>query len=335
MAGARNARDPRRRWPGARDALVAGILLAAVGVVPAAASEKAPPSVRFTYERAASAADCPEMKDVLDAVRARLGFDPFHEPAELTIAATVERRGEELNAIVRMSDQGTLQADRRLVSTRADCSELASAMDLAISIAIDPLSVPEPPPAVVPAPTSIVLSAPSPPVATSPAAGPSSPIHVELALGAAGNTASVAPTLGFFAGAAVGRAGWSVMVEGRADLPRERAVQGGNIDVSTLAGTLAPCLRRGPFGACLLGSMAALRGSGRNLADARQVTTTYLALGARAQVDAVRMGPFALRAQLDLVSPLARTTLKVGGDAVWTTAPLSVALGLAVVARFW
>jgi hypothetical protein len=303
-------------------------------VIPAAAADRTAPAVRLIYERAEDTGDCPDTNDVMNAVRGRLGYDPFREPAELTVVARVERRGDELHATIRMSDRETLQADRQLTSPRADCSELASAMLLAISIAIDPLSVPpEPaPPAVAGAPPAPTVVVSTPPAA---APTPRSSTSVELALGAAGNTGvSVAPALGFFAGAAVAHEGWSVMLEGRADLPRSRPVAGGSIDASTLAATLVPCLRRGWFGACALGGVAALRGAGHDLADARQVTTTYLTLGARAQAEILRRGPLAVRAHLDLVSPLARTTVKVGGEPVWTTPPLGAALGLGIVVRF-
>ena len=321
--------------PAPRTALPIGVLLMVL-LVPSSKVQagRPPPLVRLTYERQSTAADCPDKAAVMDAVRARLGFDPFREPAEVIMRATVERRGEELNATLRMSSsQDQPLGERHLVSNRAACAELASAMDLAISIAIDPLTV------AGPAPAPVQIAAPpapaAPPAVAPPPPAPAIPVFIEAELGAAGNTGgSLSPTLGFFAGAALGRQSWSVLVEGRADLPTSRAVAGGQIDVSVLAGTLAPCLRRGRFGVCVLGTFGQLRGSGRDLDAAQAVTTTYVALGGRVQADALRAGAFALRAQLDLVSPLSRTTLKVGGQPVWTTPSVSVSLGLAGVVTF-
>jgi hypothetical protein len=327
---------------------------------PHAAGAKAPPTVRFIYERAASAGDCPDADVILDAVRARLGADPFHEPAEITIRASVARQRDELRAVLLLSDGSARGGERRLVSRQADCSELASAMELALSIAIDPLSVMREAPPV--SPTALPAAGPPGPIAPrAPAAAsdsarpppaplappppsvsvlappprPSPPRSLQVNLGAAGNWgASVAATAGFLAGVGLRSEGWSISVEGRADLPRSRPVDGGSISAATLAGTLAPCLHRGVFGGCLLATVAALRGSGQGLQNSQEATTTLYAVGARALVELPSGSAVALRLHLDLQSPLVRTTLRVGGEPVWTAPPLSIALGLGAVVRF-
>ena len=79
------------------------------------------PLVRLTYDRDGTAADCPDRAAVLDAVRARLGYDPFREPAEILIESRVERRGEQLNATLKLSSaQAQPQGERHLTSERAD-----------------------------------------------------------------------------------------------------------------------------------------------------------------------------------------------------------------------
>jgi hypothetical protein len=318
-------------------ALSAGVAGALSLALSGPAAARTPPTVRLIYERAANAAECPDRDTVLDAVRARLGFDPFREPAEITIAASVSRAGEQLYARIRLSDGTGQTGERRLASHRADCAELASAMELALSIAIDPLSsarepATTPPPVAEPAPPA---TAPVAVAVRTPAAPAGPPRQVDVQLGLVGNIGdTLAPTIGVFAGLGLRGEWWSISIEGRADLPRTQDVGGGSITAGTLAATLAPCLRGGPFGACALATLEALRGSGQDLDNARQMTSLFGAVGARALVELPAQGPVAFRAQVDVVSPLTRTALTVGGDAVWTSPPVTVAVGLATVVKF-
>jgi hypothetical protein len=158
---------------------------------------------------------------------------------------------------------------------------------------------------------------------------------VQASLGTIGSVGgSLSPAIGFFAGAGLGTQSWSVAIEGRADLPTSREVSGGVISASTLSGTLAPCLHRGVLGGCLLASVAVMRGSALDLENPRQVSTPVLAFGARTLVELPRTGAISFRAHIDLLSPIVRTTLRVGGEPVWTSPPLSAALGLSATVRF-
>jgi hypothetical protein len=181
---------------------------------------------------------------------------------------------------------------------------------------------------------TVVVSPPPAPAPPSPTE-PSSPKFLVANGGAAGSVgALLAPSLGFLAGIGLASQRWSVSLEGRADLPSSREVEGGRINLSALAATIAPCLRRGPFAGCALASAVALRGSGQDLDASEQVTTSGVALGARAAFELPRTGTFAIRAHLDVVSPITRTTLNVGSRPVWTSPPVSAALGVAAVVRF-
>jgi hypothetical protein len=304
-------------------------------------SGKTPPTVRLVYDRTSNATDCPDRDAVLDSVRARLGFDPFRERGDITIHALVSRVGEELFAQIRLSDQ-TAQAtgERRLVSHRADCGELASAMELALSIAIDqtgtlgPLSSSREP-ATSSRPAVVLTVTPAAFAHEPSTARRSPPGYSDVQAGIEGNVGDViAPTVGGFAGLEWRSQHWSVSIEGRADLPRSRSVGGGSINAGTLAATLAPCLRQGPFGACALATLEALRGSGQDLDNAHQLTSLFAAVGGRALVEFPDTGSAAVRLHADVVSPLTRTTLKVGPDAVWTSPPVTAAVGLAVVVKF-
>jgi hypothetical protein len=307
------------------------------------AASKPPPAVRLIYERAANVPDCPDENTVLDAVRARLAFDPFREPAEIIIRASLLREGEELRARIRWSDRSSKGGERRLSSRRADCTELASAMELALSIAIDPLALaraPEPP---APLDLAALESEPaatkpaeveSAPKAHKPAAASSPWPGLELLAGAVGDAGdTVGLTLGALAGVGLRGTHWSLSLEGRADLPRSRSAAGGSVEAGTLAVTLAPCLRHGIFGGCVLASLDALRASGQNLNNAQKGTSLYAAVGARALVEYPQGGWLAGRAHVDVARPLPRTLLKVGDDEIWSSPFVTVALGLAAVVR--
>jgi hypothetical protein len=166
-------------------------------------------------------------------------------------------------------------------------------------------------------------------------AEPSTPKFLVATGGAAGSIGMLlSPSLGFLAGFGLASERWSISLEGRTDLPSSREVDGGRISLSALAGTIAPCLHHRPFAGCALMTAFALRGSGHALDDAEQVTTSGFALGARAAFELPAASTFAVRAHLDVIGPLTRTTLNVGGNPIWTSPPLSVALGLGAVVRF-
>ena len=298
------------------------------------AAAKAPPAVRVIYDRSSTAGDCPDRDAMLDSVRARLGFDPFREPAEITIHASVSRVGEQLYARIRLSDGTAPAGERTLVSHRADCAELGSAMELALSIAIDPLGsfrepATSPPASVAPAAAPVAIA-----VRPAPAHSPP-PRYLDVQLGTVGSLGdTLGPTIGGFVGVGLRGERWSVSLEGRADLPRSESVGGGSVSAGTLAATVAPCLRQQLFGVCALATLEALRGSGQELANARQMTSLFGAVGARVLVEFPQRGPVAFRVHADVVSPLTRTTLQVGGNAVWTAPPVTGALGLATVVKF-
>jgi hypothetical protein len=58
-------------------------------------------------------------------------------------------------------------------------------------------------------------------------------------------------------------------------------------------------------------------------------------VGARLELPLVVAARVALVPHVDLVAPLTRTSLRVSGEAVWTTPPLSGALGARLERAFW
>lgn len=151
----------------------------------ASASGQTPESASLTYARGPGAEGCPDEAAIRSSVSTRLGYDPFRTGAERRISATITRTGKVLRAEVELRDAtGKVTGSRRIASTKNDCSELAAAMSLAMSIAIDPQSqtrpAPAPPPAPVPAPPPVEnpalpeLVPPAPP-ALDPAPPPTPP----------------------------------------------------------------------------------------------------------------------------------------------------------------
>jgi hypothetical protein len=292
----------------------------------------AAPAVRLSYQRGAGAERCPDELAVRSAVAARLGYDPFHEPAQLELEARVAAQGTGLlGSVTAKSSDGQSRGSRELRSEQADCAELSSALELAISIAIDPPSIMRPAGAPPKAPEP-----PPPPPAPAPAA-PSPWAHPiwEVQAGAAVSF-GVAPTTaawGFVLGAAARWPWLSAGLEGRADLPATGPAASGQARTSLIFASFVPCARLWYFGACAIFSGGALRAEGVDLPDSRQYTSAYLALGARLTGELELGRYFALRAQVELRTPVVRTTLTVAGDPVWTEPPIAGSLGIVGVLR--
>src|SRR5262245_13665586 len=79
-------------------------------------------SIRLSYDRDARATSCPDERQMRDLVAARLGYDPFTQAAEQSIAISIRREGGGLRADVEIRDRdGQVTGSRRLDSTRSDC----------------------------------------------------------------------------------------------------------------------------------------------------------------------------------------------------------------------
>ncbi len=307
------------------------VLESIVGIVLAVS----PPAVRLEYILGEGAERCPDTAAMQSAVRARLGFDPFREPAELRVIAQVGREGEGLKATLRLERDGTSEParTRELFSRRADCAELAATLQLAISIAIDPMSVVRaeaPPPSPEPVPPAPLP--PSPPVVPAPSGLP--PATLELGAGAVGSL-GLAPDL--TAGAWVfGGLRWpsfSGSLEVRADWPRTATISSGTVSASCIFGNLVACWRVDGFGLCGLFAGGAMRGAGVDVAEAKNVTTPFLAAGARGLFEWPSTGLVAGRVAAEMIVPFTRTTLRIGDAEAWTTPPIAGSLAISLVGR--
>jgi hypothetical protein len=98
--------------------------------------------------------------------------------------------------------------------------------------------------------------------------------------------------------------------------------------------SLVPCVHWRMIAGCAVVTAGALRAAGHGLVDSRQVTDPYLALGARLAAEVRMTGKLYLVAHADASAPMITTELRVGGEELWTTPPLSFLAGLGLGVSF-
>ncbi|MEZ4326124.1 MAG: hypothetical protein R3B40_12970 [Polyangiales bacterium] len=104
------------------------------------------PSASLTYERQRGAERCPDDAELRDAVSARLGYVPFRDDAPQHVRTVIRAERGGLLATVDVFDaDGEVVGQREIRSRTRDCEELARGVALAISVAIDPVSLLGPP----------------------------------------------------------------------------------------------------------------------------------------------------------------------------------------------
>ncbi len=150
-------------------AIAIAIMLAA----PGARAGPARKGARIAWVRGIDAEGCVGRIGLEEDVKARLGWDPFSLPVELSIEGGVVRAmptGFRAEIVVRDAS-GKLLGSRRLASKDADCRSLGEAVAVAITVAIDPdapgtraptieETPPEPPPPAPPTTTAVPPPAP-------------------------------------------------------------------------------------------------------------------------------------------------------------------------------
>jgi len=114
-----------------------GLVLVSCGLLcsDASADEPEPPSYRLLWIREDDAGSCPGPSSIARGVRERLDYDPFRDDARATVEARIDRSGGVWTVSLRFSD-GTREATKRFQSPSADCTAVAQAAELAISLAI-------------------------------------------------------------------------------------------------------------------------------------------------------------------------------------------------------
>ena len=343
-------RDRRRRR------LLAACLLTA-GFVGSSSANAGPRAVHLVYNRGAGAEQCPSQAELQQGIIARLGRDPFWGRGARQMWITISRSGTELVAtIAAQAEDGGAAQVRAVTSRRAECVELASAVELAVAIAIDPgaalgrpseapgdVAEPFEPPSALP---GSVAPAPRAPEAAAlvavqrtakPEARSARDRHWFVGAGlllTAG--AGPGPSAGFALGLGARQRDWSLTVEGRVDYPTEQAVKGGGaVGAAPILGEAVPCYHVHWFAACVVAAAGTLRGSARDLPDARADLTPYLAAGARLAAELPVNARFTVGAHFDLLATLTPTHLQVDQMEVWRTPVAFGTLGFSAIERFW
>ena len=193
-------------------------------------------------------------------------------------------------------------------------------------------------PVAVETPAAVATTAVAPPLppVPAPAVEPApKPIRARAALGMVGGIGS-APVrnLGVTVSVGARRVDLSIDVEGRADLPASVPLEVGKVSTSLLVASLVPCIHWRVVAGCGLVTGGALRAAGHGLVDSRQVSDPYVALGARVALEVPVSGKLNLIAHADASAPLITTELRVGGEELWTTPPVSFLVGLGVGLAF-
>jgi hypothetical protein len=310
----------------------------------------ASPSARLVYVRDATASACPDEDSMRQAVKRRIGYDPFFPWAKTSVIVELTGDGASFMAHVRLVNESSRsQGVRELRSGANGCPGLIDAAALTISIALD-MSGSE---VVAPAPHG-----PAPPATESPAPPPPAPAlappalansevvdhdrrpsaaapSIRWAVGFDALTAidagpSVVPGIDLWAAARLGIGSLGLEVRGDGPSTKE-ANGGGQARVGLLAATVAPCAHAGPLFACALGTVDWLHASGAGVSSPGSGHAWVPAVGPRAGFEVPLGRSLTLRVRGDLLVNLLRPTVTLNGAPLWPLAPVSgiVAAGLA------
>jgi hypothetical protein len=278
---------------------------------------------------------CPDRAALEAMVKGALGRDPFRQQAERSIEARIAKVEEGLEARIVVREGGAITGERTLSDPDPGCAELARAVALAISVAIDPLifrrSI-DPPVS-----TSTVSPPPAPPPRTDP-----SPVtevrstEVTAGLGVHAVLGTVPSLTGSMRlGAQLGWPSFTLDVEVRFDLPRSIDYEGRErVTVWLAAASVVPCYRYAWFSACAVGAAGAVKADGM-----RDPTSAWAAIGLRAAFTIQLTNVLYGFLHLEGLATLLRTTLYYVGDLgtayeLWTSPLVSGSIGAGLAVRF-
>lgn len=259
-----------------------------------------------------SGAECPERGQLVDAIAARLGYDPFRGEAPRRLEIAIEAQADGYRARIDLKDAQGTELGRRELEPLPRCADLLEPLALAIALALDPLQL-----------------GPPAPIRPDP---PPSPEAVELPTQDLGQFyLSAAPLLAVAALPTVGPGGrvelgmegelWGVGLEGRFLAPSSQAIEGGEITAFIMAAALSGCAHLGAAAGCLVGSFGALRASSDRLLDERKASSAYGTLGLRGRYGVEVAPPLSLGLTAEVATTLTRIELvdsRTGAE-FWTT----------------
>jgi hypothetical protein len=330
-------------------ACAAAVVLALVLSAPAQALAAA--SARLVYVRGPGAEQCAGQSAVRAAVSARLGYDPFFPWAPDTLFAQITRDHGAFHAEIKLVDEQDRQRGARTITVSGDdCAAVIDAMALTISLTIDPSSLlgppaapaPPPPPAVEPPPAPAPAAATNAPVSVPPPlVAPARPkpapaVTAHLGLGAIGSLgAAPAATVGVTVLGGIAWRSLSLDLEGRADLPASAGNASSPVALrsSLLLASLVPCVHVGPLFGCGVASGGQLSATSEATVP-RDGRAAWAGAGARVGVEWTLWSSLAVRGYVEGLATLTRHSLALDGAPVYTFAPWSGDLALALVWHF-
>ena len=270
-----------------------------------------PPKVRLEYTQDEVSRRCSTEEALRESISARLGRNPWDDAAPERLRIQVNRDRVHWRAKVEWLDAtGQRKGWRELSSEQEDCQELLQALELAISLVLDPPIFQRPRAAPPPSPTASSAPLPAqdvqplPPPAPAPSAPsvPSVPSASSVQVPPA-EPPSRAPGLAVGLGT---RVSWGLLPSARAGFQAEGGLRferfSFSLDVTAWPPHTTPvepaplrsmlvtagaraCVHVGPFGACPQLSAGLLRCEGIGLEDARPAQAPWLAPGARFWVE--------------------------------------------------
>lgn len=312
------------------------------GVVLAWTREAAADGRSFVYERSAGAEECPDEATIRRRVVERLGHDPFGEGGP-SARVRIERRPEGFDAdvLIREAD-GVVRGSRVLASTGASCDEIANAVVVTLSVALDPANMPSPRGPVTPKPAPSRLEdpfAPEParaePAPPSPSPPRPSTLRFRIA-GGGGAAFGVAPSPSLAAAASLG-ARWrafSLDLEGRIHPKTSEDADFGVVSASSSWGALVPAVHFGAFSAGAVLAGGALRGEGTGGGTTVSDSSFVAAVGVRGAAELAVSQSVGLRAGVDVLAFVRGASLVLGGKEAWSTPSFAASPWLGAVAYF-
>ena len=328
----------------------------------AEATELGSGSLRFLYRRDSGAESCPAPAELQAAVRARLGYDPFAAGAAVTLMTRVEGLSGNWRGEIELIDaEGVPRGARQVTSDAETCDELARALVLTISIAIDPESAENPAPIATPGPAAeplpeppTAVSPPPPPLRTGPAfadEGPASeipgpepepPARVESLSLKGMSMLGVAPGVAFGGAAtlmindAKSSAGKVLVSVGLRWLkgPDGDVDASARVHVSLLAGEGGVCAHAGVVEYCAVGVLGSASVGGAKVTHPHTNSAFFAALGVQLGL----VAPFSpwLSGQIHLegLGVPAPIRAQIDAQTVWSAPPATAALSLGLRAHF-
>ncbi len=142
------------------------VFAAVLSLGTAARAQQPVRSVTFSWARGDGADQCPSSPELMAAVRARMGRDPFTANASVTAEGSVERVGPRWRVRLLFRDAaGAVLLRRELDDASEGCTTVASAVVLSVSLALAPTGDPVPPRHDAELPPALAPRPATPPVA--------------------------------------------------------------------------------------------------------------------------------------------------------------------------